>query len=145
MKKTDWWETTPLQELSHEKWEKLCDNCGICCLHKLQDEETEEVACTNIACGFFDLHNSCCSDYANRKTNQPGCLTITYDLLDQAQHWLPKTCAYRRLYQGDKIPNWHPLITGSQETVKISIKHIARLEDEDNIKNLEDHIIDLNF
>ena len=139
-----WWKVTPLQRMNKNQWEQLCDRCGICCLHKLQDEQTDEVVCTNVACKFFDLHNSCCSDYVNRKKNQLSCLTITYDLLEEAQYWLPETCAYRRLYQGKEIPTWHPLNTNKNEIpVKISIKHYAELENELNIEQLEDHLIDL--
>jgi hypothetical protein len=145
MTKGNWWETTSLNEMNHDQWESLCDRCGICCLHKLQDEDTNEVVCTNVVCKFFDLKNSKCSDYENRKQNQPDCLTITYDLLDKAQHWLPKTCAYRRLYQGNKLPSWHPLITNNNKPVNVSIRKYAELENKHNIDNLEDYIVDINI
>ncbi|MDC0534459.1 YcgN family cysteine cluster protein [Francisellaceae bacterium] len=145
MTKGNWWETTSLNEMNHEQWESLCDRCGICCLHKLQDEDTNEVVCTNVVCKFFDLKKSKCSDYKNRKQNQPDCLTITYELLDKAQHWLPKTCAYRRLYQGNKLPSWHPLITNKNKPVNVSIRKYAELENKHNIDNLEDYIVDINI
>ncbi len=145
MSEKEWWQTTHLKEMTHEQWESLCDKCGICCLHKLQDEDTDEVVCTNVVCSFFDLKNSQCGDYLNRKENQPSCLTITYDLLKKAQYWLPKSCAYRRLYQGKNLPSWHPLITKSTKPVKASIRYFAELENKNNIDHLEDHIVDINL
>ena len=97
------WETTPLRDMSSEQWESLCDGCAKCCLLKLEDEDTGEVAYTNIACRQLDMGNCQCQNYEHRQILVPDCLSITADLVEQLG-WLPKTCAYRRLSEGKTLP-----------------------------------------
>ena len=105
------WETKALHELSDAQWESLCDGCGKCCLHKLEDEDTGEIAFTRVACRLLDFSTGRCSDYANRCSVIPDCLDLRR--LDPAHfHWLPDTCAYRRVNAGQPLPHWHPLISG---------------------------------
>src|SRR5690606_68090 len=53
------WEL-PLGELDRAEWEALCDGCGRCCLHKLEDDETGEIAETNVACRLLDTKTARC-------------------------------------------------------------------------------------
>jgi hypothetical protein len=116
MTSSAFWQTTPLADMSAEQWESLCDSCGRCCLHKLEDEDTGEVFYTEIACQLLD-NNSRCSDYSNRLQRVPGCLSLSYNDIAQF-HWLPATCAYRLLAEGKPLYDWHPLVSGSQSSVQ---------------------------
>lgn len=69
------WETKQLSELTSEEWESLCDGCGKCCLLKLEDEDTGEVAYTRLHCRLFDPETCSCSDYENRKQKVPDCIS----------------------------------------------------------------------
>ena len=118
------WEHYSLPELSPAEWEALCDGCGLCCLVKLEDEETSEVAYTKVACKLLNIKTAQCSDYPNRKKYVPDCLQLTPELVSSL-HWLPSSCAYKRLELKQKLPRWHPLITGSTKSVKEARKSAA--------------------
>lgn len=118
------WETTPLEEMSRAEWEALCDGCGRCCLLKLEDEETGELAFTNVICNFFDEAACNCSDYARRHVNVPSCIPLDADNVHEIS-WLPVTCAYRLLAEGEPLYWWHHLLSGSRDTIHqagISVK-----------------------
>ncbi len=89
-----------LSKITHEEWENICDNCGKCCLIKLQDEDTNENYYTNIICRYYDLENQRCSVYENRDKMREGCLILTKENVDKLE-WMPKTCAYRKLFEKD--------------------------------------------
>jgi uncharacterized cysteine cluster protein YcgN (CxxCxxCC family) len=109
------WER-PLAELDRGQWEALCDGCGRCCLHKLEDEETGILYPTNVACKLLDRRTGACADYAHRKQRVADCVTLDRAKLDSLD-WLPETCAYRLRANGEPLAQWHYLISGSRETV----------------------------
>jgi uncharacterized cysteine cluster protein YcgN (CxxCxxCC family) len=110
------WETKRLEQMTAQEWESLCDGCGLCCLVRYEDEATGEVVPTRVACKLFDDQRCTCRDYANRKAHVPDCIKLTPWNIE-ALEWMPKSCAYRRLYEGRGLASWHPLITGDPESV----------------------------
>ena len=135
------WRTKPLEKMSRAEWESLCDGCGRCCLHKLRDDETEELAFTNVACRLLHLETAQCADYPNRAKWVPDCIKLTAARVRKLD-WLPPSCAYRLLNEGQELPWWHPLVSGRQETVEeagISVK--GRVIRERDAGALEDHVV----
>ncbi|MBE9516066.1 MAG: YcgN family cysteine cluster protein [Proteobacteria bacterium] len=112
----NFWEQKTLQEMNQQEWESLCDGCAVCCVLKIQDEDTDEIFFTNIVCHFLDSENGRCGDYDNRCKNVPTCIQLTPENADQL-YWMPNTCAYRLLAEGKPLPQWHHLISGDRESV----------------------------
>ena len=110
------WETTPLDRMSEAQWESLCDGCGLCCLIRYEDEVTGEITPTRVSCKLFDTKLCRCSDYQNRKAQVPDCIKLTPGNIE-ALEWMPRSCAYRRLYEGRRLASWHPLVSGDEESV----------------------------
>ena len=132
----------PLEQLTRAEWEALCDGCGRCCLHKIGDEDTGEIADTNVACKLLDTQTAQCCDYRNRKAFVPDCLRLTLAIVEDVP-WLPSTCAYRRRAAGRKLPDWHYLISGDREGVKRAGVSVAgRVVSETDAGPLEHHIVE---
>ena len=110
------WKRKSLAEMSTDEWESLCDGCALCCMLKVEDEDTGEVFYSDVACKLLDLDACRCTNYSQRAKLVPDCVVLTADNPDPYE-WLPDTCAYRRLARGQQLPEWHPLITGDPDSV----------------------------
>lgn len=137
------WNTKSLNEMSSEEWESLCDGCGRCCLHKLEDIDTGLYFYTNVACRLLDAETCRCTNYPQRRTLVEDCVLLSPSDSDP-YHWLPVSCAYRRVAEGKSLEWWHPLISGNPETVHeacISVRKRTVKEGTVSAEQLEDHII----
>ncbi|MEL6171312.1 MAG: YcgN family cysteine cluster protein [Pseudomonadota bacterium] len=139
------WETKTLDRMSTEEWEALCDGCGKCCLNKLEDEDTGEVELTRVACRLFDDSSCKCGQYDIRQQFVPECISLNARTIDLHMYWLPETCAYKLLKKGKPLYNWHPLISGREESVheaRVSVQHMTVPEFEVGEDDWEDHLIE---
>lgn len=137
------WKNKSLAEMTSEEWEALCDGCGICCMYKIEDEDTGEIEMTSIACRFLDLENVTCQLYDSRFGAMPTCIKLTPSKVETLD-WLPDTCAYRLILQGKPLPDWHPLVSGEADSVHrvgVSVKGKAIHECDVNLDNLEDYVV----
>lgn len=121
---------TDLQKISDADWEAICDNCGKCCLMTLEDEDTGEMYHTDILCRYYDLENRRCTVYDKRCEMVPNCLKLTPDNVDKLP-FMPKTCAYRRLFDANY----------KEQTIQPIKGRVVR-ETEVTFEELEDHIVD---
>ncbi len=126
------WRSKPLEAMSDREWESLCDGCGRCCLVKLEDEDTGEIAYTDVGCTLLDSDTCRCRNYENRQTLVPDCVRLTPATVTTLS-WLPPTCAYRLLAEGRDLYWWHPLVSGDPETV-----HTAGISVRDRVAGPEE-------
>ncbi|MEM6972858.1 MAG: YcgN family cysteine cluster protein [Pseudomonadota bacterium] len=136
-----------LGSLNAAEWEALCDGCGKCCVLKLEDEDTGAIHYTDVACRLFDPETCRCGNYALRQRLVPGCVVLSPETLPEAAAWMPETCAYRRLYRGEPLPDWHPLLTGDPESparAGHSMQGRTVPEWEVDEEDLEDHVVALD-
>ncbi|SMN15825.1 conserved protein of unknown function; putative YcgN protein [uncultured Candidatus Thioglobus sp.] len=140
----NFWERLSLEEMSRVQWESLCDSCGRCCLHKLEDEDTGDIYFTDVVCHYMDEQTCQCPHYETRQDHVPTCLTI-YPNWGEKFNWLPETCAYRLLHEGKPLFNWHPLISKDLESVHsagISVRGKTFSDDKIDEEDIQMYVID---
>ena len=141
MGQVNFWEK-PLSALDRAEWEALCDGCGKCCLHKVEDEDSGEIHPTNVACRLLDRHSGRCTNYRGRKAYVPDCIRLTSSGVG-ALAWLPSTCAYRLRSEGKALPDWHYLVCGDREAVhRAGMSIRGWTVSEDQAGNLEHHLVE---
>ena len=137
----NFWEL-PLAALDRAEWEALCDGCGKCCLHKLEEAQTGRIYPTNVACRLLDRETSRCKDYRNRRAFVPDCVRLNADNVRDIE-WLPASCAYRLRAEGKPLFAWHYLISGDRESVHEAGKSVRGWTvSEDEAGDLEHHLVD---
>jgi uncharacterized cysteine cluster protein YcgN (CxxCxxCC family) len=137
------WKTKPLADMTRQEWESLCDGCARCCLEKIEDADTGEVAYTCVACPLLDSQHCRCRAYADRHRLIPDCLVMTPASV-KTFHWLPRTCAYRLIAEGRDLPSWHPLVSGDPDSVHragISVRGKVVAQRYVDLEHLEAYII----
>lgn len=142
MTEQPFWERKTLSEMTAEEWEALCDGCGRCCVHKLQDVDTGVLVFTNVACRALDHDTGRCTVYEERQQRIADCLVLAHD--SPWLRYLPSTCAYRLLGEGQPLPEWHPLVSGDPDSVReagISVRGRVVSEAKVHPSRLEEHVV----
>jgi len=137
------WLTTPLADMTKQQWESLCDGCALCCLHKLEDEDSGDVYYTDVHCRYMERASCRCTVYETRQQKVPHCVWLTPEQAKEF-HWLPETCAYRLVAEGKPLFDWHPLLSGDPESVHradVSIRNKGIPDDRIAEEDWEDRII----
>lgn len=140
----NFWTDIPMDDLTRPEWEALCDGCGKCCLNKLEDEDGT-VALTRVACKLLDGNTCQCTRYPIRHQYVPECIVMTPKSLEDNMYWLPQTCAYRLVFEGRDLYDWHPLISGEAASVhaaEVSMKGRSISEDTVSEEDWDNHIIE---
>lgn len=134
------WQTKSLEEMTHEEWESLCDRCGKCCLRKIEEDDGEFVF-TSVACTLLDTETGQCKNYQNRKRFVPDCIQLKPEMVENTS-WLPVTCAYRLVFNGEDLPEWHHLKCGNfQEIHKAGMSVKGRVISEDFVGDIEEFAV----
>ena len=102
--------------MTPNEWESLCDGCGRCCLVKLEDEDDGTIFNTSLSCALLNTETCHCTDYANRHARVDDCVKLDPGNVTNLK-WLPSSCAYRMIAEGRDLEWWHPLVSGSRQTV----------------------------
>ncbi len=136
------WKTKSLREMSREEWESLCDGCAKCCLAKLIDDDTGEITYTSVACRLLDLETCTCTNYPERRDLVPDCVALEAKNVGQLA-WLPKTCAYLLIHEGEDLPDWHHLVSGDHQTIHQCHQSVKdRVISERDAGDWDDYVID---
>ncbi|MBN2442827.1 MAG: YcgN family cysteine cluster protein [Spirochaetales bacterium] len=139
--KENFWRNKKLDQFTKEEWEALCDHCGKCCLHKIQDDKTEKIYTTYVACTYLEIASCRCTHYENRHELNPDCMELTPDNVKKF-HWLPDSCTYRLIEEGKMLPWWHPLVSGNPLSTLLEGKSVAHIAvSERDVESIENHII----
>ena len=143
MKLQPWWEAVSLADMNDTQWESLCDGCAKCCLVKLEDYDSADIYHTNVTCQLLDTESCRCSDYAGRHKVVDDCIKLDRTNINTLS-WLPKSCSYRLIADGQPLPDWHHLRSGDAEMIhsygaSLRGKVVSELEVRE--EDIEDYII----
>ncbi len=120
--KKEFWKTKKLEDLNDNEWETLCDHCGKCCVQKFA--ENGKTLFTNIICDHLCLPDCSCRIY-NGRLATGFCIKVNLQTVREKAYFLPSTCAYKLLLNGQDLPDWHPLVTGRTDSTYLAAHSLA--------------------
>jgi uncharacterized cysteine cluster protein YcgN (CxxCxxCC family) len=73
----------------------------------------------------------------------PECIVLTPKNIGEHAYWLPKTCAYYLIWKGKDLYTWHPLVSGTSNSVheaNVSVQNKTIAEFEVSEDEWEDYL-----
>ena len=135
------WLVKSMEDFTEAEWEAICLKCGKCCV--LKDFNNGIARFSNRACDGLDLKTGRCTRYDTRIC--ADCVKVDMNLIRDLPELLPETCAYRMLFEGKGLPDYHPLITDDKDSVKKAKQTVLDWPDIHSTKNLHDDLMQLNI
>ena len=84
-----------MKQHDHEAaWEALCEQCGLCCFEKYEDD-AGTIFFTRTPCRYLDVVTRRCTIYDRRFDINPECIQLTEELVREIP-WLHDECGYRK-------------------------------------------------
>lgn len=120
----NFWKEKALADFSDEEWEAVCMRCGKCCMDKWEHEG--HILFMDGICEHFDMARCRCSVYEKR-LSLDDCVKVDMKLLQEHRELLPETCAYRLLFEGKELPDYHPLVSGNGNSVHTARKTVLEM------------------
>jgi len=82
------------EAFDQEKWEAICEQCGLCCFEKIEDEDGR-IFFTSTPCRYLDIDTRRCKIYTKRFKIFPECVQLTPELVKDLK-WLHRSCGYKK-------------------------------------------------
>ena len=84
----------PAEEFDKKQWEAICEQCGLCCFEKIEDEDGR-IFFTSTPCRYLDINTRRCKIYTKRFKIFPECVQLTPELVKDLK-WLHRSCGYKK-------------------------------------------------
>ena len=90
---------------------------------------------------LLSLKTCKCLKYEQRHKIVDDCVKLSYKNINKIK-WMPKTCAYKLVFEGKDLPDWHHLVSGSNKSIHKSGNSVkGKITRENNSLNLEEYIV----
>lgn len=133
------WLNKPMEQFNDEEWDAICLKCGKCCVFK--DFKGGTAYFSNRICDGLDMTTARCTRYEKRLCDD--CVKVDMILVKYQPELLPETCAYRSLYEGKGLPDYHPLITGNDNSVRDAAQTVLDWPNVHSAKDLRRDLLEL--
>jgi len=90
----------PPEKFDSKAWEAICEQCGLCCFEKLEDEDGR-ILFTSTPCRYLDIDTRRCKIYQKRFKIFPECVQLTPELVKDLK-WLHRSCGYKKALRAQK-------------------------------------------